>query len=356
MSFAMRRIVVMGCVSVAGLLGLACSKSPADKSRQLNVYMWSEYIDPAIPAEFERATGIKVRVSVYESSEEMMAKLQQAGGSEQYDLLVASDHILPVLERLKLIRPLDLAKISNRANLAGRFQNPAYDPGNRYSIPYLWGTVGLMYRKDRGAVAPTWAMVLEPERQPGAFVLIDSMRDMLAVAERFKAYSVNTRNPEQVRTAGELVLAAKKSAKCLGFEGGVGGKSKVVSGDAMLAIVYNGDAVRAMSEDPNVDFTIPAEGSILWVDAMAIPSGAPNSDGAHKFINYLLEAKTGAKLANFIRYASPNVAALPLVNADDRNNQKIYPPESLMSRLEYLEDLGADTRLYDEVWTAVKAR
>jgi spermidine/putrescine transport system substrate-binding protein len=337
-------------------MGLACSKNSSDKSQQLNVYMWSEYIDPAIPAEFEKETGIKVRVSVYESSEEMMAKLQQAGGSEQYDLIVVSDHLLPVLERLELIRMLDLAKIPNRVNLAERFQSPAYDPGNRYSIPYLWGTVGLMYRKDRGAVEPTWAMVLEPERQPGPFVLIDSMRDMLAVAEKFKGYSVNSRNPDHVRTAGELVLAAKKSSKCLGFEGGVGGKNKVVSGDAALAIVYNGDAVRAMSEDANVDFVIPQEGSVLWMDAMAIPVRAPNPEGAHKFINHMLETKTGAKLANFIRYASPNAAALPLVNAADRENLKIYPPESLMNRLEYLEDLGVDTRLYDEVWTAVKAR
>jgi len=217
--------------------------------------------------------------------------------------------------------------------------------------------MGLMYRKDRAAgVEPTWAAVLEADRQPGPFVLIDSMRDMLAVAEKFKGGSINSRNPAEVRAAGELVLAAKKSSKCLGFEGGVGGKNKVVSGDAALAIVYNGDAIRAMSEDPNVDFVIPREGSILWVDAMAIPAGAPNPEGAHKFINYLLDAKTGAKLANFIRYASPNAAALPLVNAADRSNPKIYPPEEVMKRLDYLEDLGADTRLYDEVWTAVKSR
>jgi spermidine/putrescine transport system substrate-binding protein len=360
MSRTGRRAVGLGGVFLAlagALLGSVCSKSPSERSRQLNVYTWSEYIDPAIPADFEKETGIKVRVSVYESTEEMMAKLHQAGGSDQYDLLVVSDYALPVLERLELIRPLELAKVPNRVNLSPQFQSPPYDAGNRYSIPYLWGTIGLMYRKDRGAgIEPTWAAVFEPDHQLGPFVLIDSMRDMLAVAAKYKGHSINSRIGEQVRAVGEVVLAAKKNPNCLGFEGGVGGKNKVVSGDAALAIVYNGDAVRAMNEDNNVDFVIPREGSVIWVDAMAIPAGAPNMEGAHKFINYLLEAKTGARLANFIRYASPNAAALPLVNAADRNNPKIYPPEELMKRLDYLEDLGADTRLYDEVWTAVKSR
>jgi spermidine/putrescine transport system substrate-binding protein len=342
----------------AALLAAGCSKpGEADASRQINVYMYSEYIDPAIPAEFEKQTGIKVRLSLYEATEEMMAKLQQAGGAKQYDVVVASDHAVPVLARLGLIRALDLARIPNRANLSERFRDPPYDPGNRYSVPYLWGTVGLMYRKDRASGAgPTWAEAFERDREPGPFVLIDSMRDMLGGALKYQGHSVNSRNPEELRAAGEALLKAKQSPKCLGFEGGVGGKNKVVSGDAALAIVYNGDAVRAMGEDAGVDFGIPREGSLIWVDAMAIPAGAPNAEGAYRFINYLLDAKVGAELANFVRYASPNAAALPLVNAGDRNNPSIYPPEDVMKRLEYLEDLGSDTRLYDEVWTAVKSR
>ena len=113
-------------------------------------------------------------------------------------------------------------------------------------------------------------------------MLIDSMRDMLAAVLKYKGHSVNSPVPEELKAAGELLLQAKKSPKCLGFEGGVGGKNKVVSGDAVLAVVYNGDAIRAMGEDANVDFVIPREGSLIWVDAMTIPAGAPNPGGAGK--------------------------------------------------------------------------
>jgi len=342
----------------AGLLASACSRhEPTDSSRQLNVYMWSEYIDPAITAEFEKQTGIHVRLNVYEATEEMMAKLQQAGGSRQYDVVVVTDHAVPVLTRLGLIRALDLDRIPNRKNLAERFADPPYDPGNRHSLPYLWGTVGLIYRNDRaGQVEPTWAHVFESDRQPGPFLLIDSMRDMLAASLKYQGRSINSRDPQELKAAGELLRKTKQSSNCLGFEGGVGGKNKVVSGDATLAIVYNGDAIRAMAEDPKVDFVIPREGSLIWVDAMTITAGAPNPEGAHRFINYLLDHQVGARLANFIRYASPNAAAMPLVNAADRNNPKIYPPDDLMKRMEYLQDLGNETRLYDEIWTAVKSR
>lgn len=348
------------CVLFAAA-GAACSKSPDSATSRpageaLNVYMFSEYIDPAIPAEFERQTGTRVRVSVYEATEEMIAKLQQAGGAEQFDVVVASDHAVPVLVKLGLIQALDAEKVPNRANLSGRFRDPAYDPGNRHSLPYQWGTVGLMYRKDRVRdFEPSWAMVFEPGRSPGPFVLIDSMRDMLAAALKYDGRSVNSRDASEVKSAGERVLRAKKQAACLGFEGGVGGKNKVVSNEAAVAIVYNGDAVRAAEEEPNVAFAVPKEGTVMWVDVMTLSARARHVEAAHRFINYILDPQVGAKLSNFNRYATPNEAALPLIRAEDRSNPAIYPSEELMKKMEYLEDLGGDTRLYDEVWTAVKA-
>ncbi len=333
----------------------AASKPSA--ARQVNVYMFSEYIDPAIPREFEKATGLKVRIDVYEAPEEMMAKMQQAGGAEQYDVLVVTDHAIPVLAKLGLIRPLDPAKVPNRVNVAERFRSPPYDPGGRYSLPYQWGTVGLMVRKDRVRdLEPTWAVVFEPERQPGPVVLIDSMRDMLGAALKYQGHSLNSRDRRELQAAGELVLRAKKNAKTLGFEGGVGGKNKVVSGEAAVAIVYNGDAVRAADEEPNVGFVTPREGTLIWTDGMTIPARAPNPDGAHAFINYILDAHVGAQLSNFNRYASPNAASLPMIRPEDRRNPEVYPPEETMKTMEYVQDLGADNRLYDEVWTAVKAR
>jgi spermidine/putrescine transport system substrate-binding protein len=354
---AVLALILGACSRQAENAGPSGEPAASQKGRQVTVYMYSEYIDPEIPREFEKQNGVKVRIDVYEATEEMMAKLQQAGGASQYDVVVVSDHAIPVLAKLNLLQPLNHAKIPNARNVADRFRNPPYDRGCKYSLPYQWGTMGLMYRKDKlGQIAPSWAMIFDASRRPGPFVLIDSMRDMLAAALKYQGFSINTRKAEELKKAGDLVLAAKKSPKSLGFEGGVGGKNKVVAGNAALAIVYNGDAVRAMGEEKNVAFVLPREGTLIWVDAMTVPANAPNVEGAHRFINFMLDANVGARLSNFNQYATPNAASLPLIRKEDRENPAIYPTDEQMKKMEYLEDVGKDTKLYDEVWTAVKSR
>jgi spermidine/putrescine transport system substrate-binding protein len=348
----MRAVALLLAVAVSLVAG--CSKA---ERPQVTVYMYSEYIDPDLPAQFEQQTGIRVRIDVYEATEEMMAKLQQAGGASQYDVVVVSDHAIAVLAKLGLLQPLDLSLIPNARNVQEQFRNPPFDPEGKYSLPYQWGTDGLMYRKDKlPEPEPTWALLFEPDRQPGPFVLMDSMRDMMGLALRYLGHSVNSRDPEELKAAGELILRAKKSDRSLGFEGGVGGKNKVLAGTAVLAVVYNGDAIRATDEDKGVGFLLPKEGSIIWLDAMTIPSRAPHVAYAHQFINFILDAEVGAKLSNFNRYATPNAASLPHIDPRDRENPAIYPSPDDMKRLEYLQDMGNDTRLYDEVWTAVKSR
>lgn len=335
----------------------AVAGAPASQNaKEITVYMYSEYIDPEIPASFEKQTGTKVRIDLYEATEEMEAKLK-AGGTAQYDVVVMTDHAIPVFAKQGLIQPLDMQKIPNRANLSPRFQNPPFDPDNKHSVAYQWGTMGLMYRKDQAAgLEPTWAALFDPARQPSTFLLIDSMRDMMAAALKYKGYSINTRKVEELKEAGELILAAKKSTKCLGFEGGVGGKNKVVAGSAALAVAYNGDAIRGLEEEPNAAFAVPREGTLIWVDAMVIPSQAPHPVEAHAFINFILDPEIGAKLSDFNRYATPNAKSEALVNSDDRKNPAIYPTDEEIAKMEYLEDVGEDTRLYDEIWTSVKSR
>ncbi len=349
----MRLLAMIAVLAFSFTSGLARGEQP----QQVNVYMYSEYIDPEICKAFEKKTGIKVRIDVYEETEEMMAKLQQAGGVSQYDVVVVSDHAIPVLGKLRLIQPLDHGQIPNFKNLSKTFTNAPYDRGNKFSVPYQWGTVGLMYRKDKIAkLDPSWGLFFDPAKQPGPFVLINSMRDMLAAALKYEGHSVNSRKKEELRSAGKLVLDAKKSEKCLGFEGGVGGKNKVLAGNAVLAIVYNGDAVRALDEDKNVGFALPKEGTVIWVDAMTITAKSSHVRAAHQFINFILDPKIGAMLSDFNRYATPNAASLPLINKDDRKNPAIYPSEAMIKQMEYLADLDKDTPLYDEIWTAVKSR
>jgi spermidine/putrescine transport system substrate-binding protein len=322
--------------------------------KELRLFIWSEYMDPAILEAFSKQTGLRVRVDLYESNEELIAKLQ-AGGVGQYDVIFPSDFYVPSIIQLKLVQPLDHSKIPNLKNLDDKFKNPPYDPGNRYSAAYQWGTTGLIYRKDRVPEPTSWAVLFKEPKAP--FILMDSTREMLGNVLKYLGYSVNTKNPKEVQQAGQLLLQAKRSRYFLGFEGGVGGKNRVVAGAATYAVVYNGDAVKAADENPGkVAFTIPREGATLWVDSMMIPAKAPNPEEAHRFINFILDPKVGAQLSNFNRYATPNKAALPHINPADRKNPAIYPPGDLMKRLEFILDLGKDNRIYDEVWTAVKSR
>lgn len=339
------------------LLFGGCSKPDGQASKEVVVYMYSEYIDPDMPRQFKQLTGKKLRIDVYESTEDMLAKLQQGGGAGQYDVIVASDVAIPALIKLNLVQPLDLAKIPNAKNVADQFRNTPFDPGHKYGLPYQWGTVGLMYSKSAVKTADvSWSLVFDPAQQPGPFILMDSMRDMLGIALKYQGKSMNTRNPAEVAAAGELLLAAKKSPKFRAFEGGVGGKNSVMNGSAALAVCYNGDALRAVAENDQVAFAVPKEGGIIWVDLMLVSAQAPDREGAHQFMNYILDPKVGAQLSNFMRYATPNAQSLPLIRSEDRQNPGIYPPEQIIQKLEYLQDLDQDTRIYDEVWTTVKSR
>ncbi|MDA0710255.1 MAG: spermidine/putrescine ABC transporter substrate-binding protein, partial [bacterium] len=207
-------------------------------------------------------------------------------------------------------------------------------------------------------LTPSWSVIFDPGKQVGTFLMIDEMRDQLGVALVYLGYSSNTSDPEQVKKAGKLLIKAKKSANAQGFEGGVGGKNRVASGAIDMAVVWNGDALRAISEDEKDQFAyvVPREGSIVWADVMAIPAKAPNSAGAHTFINYILDAEVGAKLSAYTEYASPNKASKKLMDKETLANPVLYPPASAMKKLEYQQDVGEHTQLYDAVWTEVKAQ
>jgi len=323
--------------------------------KEMRLFIWSEYMDPAIIKAFEKQYNLKVRIDLYESNEDMIAKLQ-AGGVSQYDVVVPSDFVVPSMIQLGLLKPLDSAKIPNLKNLDAKFKSPPFDPGNKYSVAYQWGMVGLMYRKDKVKATPTsWSALFDPKGS-GPYVLMDSIREMLGVALRYQGQSVNAKDPKVVQAAGKLLLEAKKSSRALGFEGGVGAKNRLVAGTATYAVVYNGDAIKAADESPRVAFVVPKEGSTLFLDNMAIPAKAPNPDAAYKFINFILDAKVGAQLSNYNRYATPNAAAKPYITPADLKNPAIYPSAEVMKSLEFILDLGKDSRLYDEVWTTVKSR
>ncbi|MDR1920307.1 MAG: spermidine/putrescine ABC transporter substrate-binding protein, partial [Candidatus Adiutrix sp.] len=299
---------------------------------------------------------VNVRLDHYESNEEMMAKLE-SGGLSQYDIIVPSTYIMPSLKNKGLIQPLDHAKLPNLKNLGQAFTALKADPGNVYSIPYQMGTSGLVVRRaDLTGLDPSWKIIFDPSSEIGSFVIFDTARDALGAALKYLGYSLNSTNKNEIEEAARLLMATKKRPSFLGFDGGVGGLNKVMSGIAAVAQVYNGETIRSQEEDPEVHYILPKEGGEVWIDLVAVPKNAPHANEAHLFINYLLDAQVGARLAAYNRYATPNEAARQFVPEADLNNPVIYPSGDLLDKLEYIEDLGADNNaVYDEAWTMIKA-
>jgi spermidine/putrescine transport system substrate-binding protein len=326
----------------------------ANAAGQLNLFIWSEYIDPQVVTDFEKRFDCKVVIDLYEDAESMLAKVQ-GGGVSLYDIVVPPDHMVPVMAKLNLLAPLNRTHISNLTNVDEQFLNAPYDKGNRFTVPYQWGTVGLFVRTTKGKPTPdSWGALFDAKQQTGSFFLIDSVRDMVGAALKYKGYSLNSTDSKQLKEARDLILEAKQ--RSIGFEGSVGGKNKVLGKTARAAIVYSGEGVRGMAEDKETVYIIPKEGSQIWVDNLAILSQAPHKDLAEKFINYILDGDVGARISNFTQYATPNKLSLKRIKPEDLNNPSVYPPQELKRKLEFVEDLGGKTRIYDELWTQIKSK
>lgn len=336
-----------------GLLGLFPGV-PHTLGAELKLFIWSEYLDPAVIRAFETKHTCKVLIDVYEDAETMLAKLQ-AGGASLYDVAVPPDYLVPVMARLKLLAPLRHDRLPNLRNLEDRFRNPPYDSSNTFSVPYQWGTLGL-YVLETNVVhePPTWAWLFDPARAKGPYVLMDSMRDLIGAALKFQGHSLNSTNLQELKAARDLLIDAKK--RSLGLESTVGGKNKVLARAARAAMVYSGEGARGMAENPHTRYVIPREGSLVWVDNLVILADAPQRELAEAFINYLLEPEPGAAISNFTRFCTPNRAAKNLILPELLNHPHLYPPPEIMEKLEWLRDLGPRTRLYDEVWTRIKSR
>ena len=342
----MKRTLVAVLIWLAVPLALAAG--------ELRIFNWSEYIPEDVLAEFERRYDVRIIYDTFEAPEAMMAKLQ-AGGAREYDLVVPPDYYVAEMARAGLIQPLDHARLPNLANLYPEFQDPDYDPGNRYSVPYQWGTTGLAYRSDEvpGGV-DSWGAFFDPDAYAGPFLLLDEMRETIGAALKYLGYSLNDTDPAHLEEAKQLLIAAKRRG--LGFAGSVEARSRLLAGDAVVVHNYSGDIFQVQEEDEAIVYVIPKEGGTIWMDAFAIPAGAPNLDNAYAFLNYILEPEVAAAISNYNYYASPVQAAEPYLDPELLADPAVYPPPEVREKLEFIRDVGEALRLYDRIWTEVKAR
>lgn len=320
----------------------------------LNLLIWSEYIDPDIVTQFEEEFDANVVIDTFESNEDALAKLE-AGGLGLYDVVVPTDYIVPTFVELGVLQPLDREIVTNVANLSSQFIDPPYDPGNTYSVAYQWGTTGLAYRTDLADEPPTsWQVLFEPETHGQPVALIDSMREMIGLALMYSGYDLNSEDPDELTEARDVLMHAAEQS--IGFYGGPAARNLLITGQATYVITYSGEVIGAFAEGAdNLGYVIPEEGGQIWVDSMAVVANAPNPELANEFINFILRPEIGAQLTNYVAFASPNQAAIPLIDDEIREDPAVFPDEDTIERLYFVQDVE-NLELYDLIWTQIRAR
>lgn len=322
-----------------------------DSKKVLNVYNVGDYIDENIITLFEEKTGIDVQYETYDTNEMMYQKVKS--GSTNYDLIFPSDYMVEKMKSEGLLQKIDFKNIPNMKYIDKSFLNPIYDETNEYSVPYMWGTFGILYNKKMvKEPVDSWDILWNPKYKSN-IMMFDSVRDTMGISLKRLGYSMNTTNPKEINEAMKELM--KQKDLVLAYVNDEG-KDRLLGEEVAMGIAYSGDAVTLMEENPNLAYAIPKEGTNKWVDAMAIPKSAQNKKEAEMFINFLLDPEIAKMNAEYIGYSTPNVGALKLLDKEVTSNPVAYPPKSVMDKTETFIDLGDKLRLYDEAWIKLKSK
>jgi spermidine/putrescine transport system substrate-binding protein len=359
-----RFLEVMGAGAVAGstLSVLACQPNTnpqqsggggggGPEEKELNLYNWADYVAKTTIPGFEKQTGIQVTQDYFSSNEELLAKLR-AGGTG-YDVIVPSDYMVAVMIKSDVLQPLDKSKIPNFKNIGEDFSGLPYDQDNEYSVPYQWGTTGILYnKKEIGQLEDNWEPMWSTEFS-GEIGMLNDERETPGAALYKLGYSVNATEDEQLAEAEAQLKKQKPLLR--GYFDSTQNRPLVLNGDLLLGHVFSGDAFLALSQDDDLDYIIPKPAATRWTDNMAIPAGAEHPDNAHKFINYILDAKVGAALSNYTYFNTPNEAALPMIDEALKKLPGYQLGPEVFDRLQVIEDVGEATRKYSRLFTEVKS-
>lgn len=332
-----------------------------DQEISINVYNWGEYIPDGsdvgvldLNGAFTELTGIKVNYTTYATNEELYAKLK--GGGASYDVVIPSDYMISRMIDEDMLLPLNLENIPNRKYIMEGFRNPGYDPGNQYSIPYTWGTVGIIY--DKTAIDPeTTKMdwdILWSEEYKDQILMFDNPRDAFAIAEIMLGYSLNTEDPKELKAAAELLMEQKPVVQAYVMDEIF---DKMGAGEAVLAPYYAGDAATLLDEYEHLGFVIPESGTNLFFDAACIPKGAKQKEAAEMYINFLCEPDVAYYVADYIGYSTPHQAAYEMLDEETQNDPVAYPDdEFLAEKTEVYQNLSATGNgIMQDLWTEMKS-
>ena len=318
----------------------------------LNVLNWGDYIDDTVIAQFEEENpGIKVNYLTAASNEEMLVKL--SAPDSIYDICFPSDYTIEKMVAQGMLHELNKANIPNIKNIDERFLDLSFDPGNKYSVPYMWGTVGSLYNTTMVQEPVTSWKILWDEKYAGQILMYDSLRDSIGITLKMLGYSVNTRNEADILAAQEALIAQKPLVKAY-LDDPI--KENMINGSAALAVVYSGDALYCIGENEDLAYAVPEEGSNMWFDNVIVPKTSQHKEEAEKFINFLCDAEVAKKNTEYIAFSSPNKAAVALLSEDWTSDETYNPPQDVLDRCEVFSDLGEFIKVYNDAWSHVKSQ
>ncbi|MDK2967736.1 ABC transporter substrate-binding protein [Lacrimispora amygdalina] len=354
-------ISALTLLSISVVSGCKKSETKAGSNGEVYVYNWGEYIDESVIQQFEKETGIKVVYDLFETNEEMYPVIE--AGGVKYDAVCPSDYMIQKMAQNNLLAEINFDNIPNIKEIDPKYMemSKSFDPENKYSVPYCWGTVGILYNTSMVAKedVPTKWSDLWDEKFKDNILMQDSVRDAFMVALKSLGYSMNTTNEQEINEAKELLIKQKPLVQAYVIDQV---RDKMIGGEAAVGVIYSGEMLYIQNEvkelglDYSLEYVIPEEGTNLWLDSWVIPANAPNKENAEKWINFMCRADIAKKNFEYITYPTPNKGAFDLLDPELKNNKTLFPDEAMLKNSEVYQYLGdqADS-LYNEAWKEVKS-
>ncbi|MDY2735066.1 ABC transporter substrate-binding protein, partial [Intestinibacter sp.] len=329
-------LAIFLCIMMTGALFTGCSKK---EKQQINFYNYGENIDDETLKEFEEKYDIKVNMETFDDMEAMYQKIKSGAG--KYDVVLVSDALMPRMIKEELIQELNKDNIPNISQMDEQYLDLDIDPGNKYSVPYMFGTVGIVYNKDVvKEEVDSWDILWDEEYKDQIF-MFDTYRDTIGAALKKLGYSLNSTDPDEIEEAKELLIEQRKTVNPI--YGVDNGTTMIPAGETNINMIWSGEGLNLQEENPNLVYIVPKEGANFWIDSLCITSNAQNVEGAEKFINFVSDKESALRIADEIGYTTPNKEARLEQPEDVQNNPNAYMTKEIMDRCEIYKDFDLKT-------------
>jgi spermidine/putrescine transport system substrate-binding protein len=346
-----KRKKLFAAIAALSLILILITGCSSEEKQTLNILNYDIYIDKSLISEFEKENNVKIKYDTYATPEEMY--IQAKAGASNYDLIISSEYMIERMISERMANKLNFENIPNYKYIGKDFKNQPYDPDNEYAVPYFWGTLGILYNKNNvDASSDSWKMLWDKNHEK-RIIMMDSQRDAFAAALKLLGYSLNTVNENELDKAKQLLIEQRPLVMAYVTDGA---PDIMVNEEADMALVWSGEAVSAMSENENLGFVIPKEGSNIWIDSMFVPSTAKNQELAEKFINFLCSTESTLKNIDEVGYSTVNTEALKQVDEELLNNNAFNISKEEINKMEMFRDPKEFIELYTERWTEIMAK